>query len=94
MCLVCREVIEVMTAKLVLETSPNPAPPLGFDVGRLHFVPEPPLCMRCGAEAHTPWDRQRRPCPRCDAPLNLTELKVFFSVPDPPVVMELGNGSA
>ena len=92
-CLPCREVIEVITAKFKIETAFDPTVLTGVPIKFVSagYEPEPPLCMRCGTEAHTSWDRQRRPCPRCDTSMNLTELKVFFRSPDPPVVMDLGD---
>ena len=92
-CLPCREVVEVVTATFKVESELDPRVLTGAPVRILSagYVAQPPLCMRCGTEVHTPWDRIRRPCPRCATPMNLTELKVFFRSPDPPVVTNLGD---
>ncbi len=90
-CLDCRHVIEVLLAEYKLRTRPNAAAPLGFEPVAFYWHPNKPICLRCNTVNQHPWDRERRPCPRCATPMNLTELKVFFHAPDPPIVMELGE---
>ena len=85
-CLDCRHVIEVQLAVYKLRTQASADAPMGF-----YWHPKKPICLRCNTVNQLPWDRRRRPCPRCSTPMNLTELKVFFCAPAPPIVMDLGE---